>query len=149
MNYAIQLLIKKNRASIILLWFFGLLMILFLIVPSFKLNIVRFIFAKNIDTVQLSVIKNAAVTSKLNPDPFLKSTATSNAFVFVNINKKHFLTRFASFVSNEEMDIMEKNLNTAKKSQQNVLAIKRISSGAKQKYVEKNKEDFFIKPVPR
>ncbi len=145
MNYFKSISTQKNLLALVLLWCFGVVMILLLIVPAFQ-NTTGSLLSKNNRSTQSLPAETIAAPNK-NTAP--KSAASSNAFVFVNINKKHFLTKFASFVSNEEIAGMENNLNNAKKPEQTVFAVKKISVSGKPKQVDQHIEDFSVKPIPK
>jgi hypothetical protein len=158
-----NLLKKETIAAIMLLWFFGAGMIAMLFFPLFNFN--------KINLANIGVIKTAADSN----DTFSKKKSDSNdadnhkvsinrpganvhdtgmtnesqAFVFVNINKKHFLTRFVTFVSDEEINKDEQSQRIEKQLIQNVFAVKKVNPVLIAKPANENNGDFFIKPLSK
>ena len=74
-------------------------------------------------------------------DTQTNSNGVSDAYVFVNINKKHILTKFVSFTPSES----ENNLTV--NSYPNSSVVKKINKIQKNK-PENKPSDFSIKPAP-
>jgi plasmid maintenance system killer protein len=157
-----NLLKKETIAAIMLLWFFGAGMIAILFFPQFNFNKVNpahtgatkttadsnDIFNKNkLDSINASNHKASINRPGANVHDTL--TNESQAFVFVNINKKHFLTRFVTFISDEEINKDEQSQGIDKPLIQNVFAVKKVNPVLITKPATENNGNFFIKPLSK
>jgi c-di-GMP-related signal transduction protein len=89
----------------------------------------------------LAIIKD----SNINND---KELTNNDAYVFINVNKKHFLTRFVASVLPENLDVLE---NKEKKIQPTTITPS-VEKVYKKSSVGINKtpsSGFDIKPVPK
>ncbi len=106
-------------------------MVIVLLQPFFK--------ASSFNTDLLRVLPLGAGTARTD------TQGKSKAFVFVNINKKHFLTSFPAFVPDEEIKDFE---HFTPEQGQIVSTIKRQKTSPVKKTVEPS-TSFDVKPVPQ
>lgn len=143
-----------------ILWITGIGMILFLSFPDNKIknSLLSFInkkkttfpgsFSENQHKLSIDKSENIHQTDDSDKMPQLSIANSAGTYIFVTINKKHFLTRFTSFYNEEEVT-QTGSLNNSE-PEKPVTIIKKIKSRREQKQTSKPKsEDFSIKPVPQ
>jgi hypothetical protein len=89
-------------------------------------------------TAVISANNNVADVTEI---PESKLNTVNNAYVFVNINKKHILTKFVSITASESRNQLKSENDPAKAT------VKKINKIIKSKTTTKS-SDFSIKPAP-
>jgi hypothetical protein len=141
-NTSEKILLKKNIAAIVLLWIFGSVMIVLLILPPVKSFSDDTLMAQKIN-----LIHRDAIHFNTGGNLFEKQLKESDAFVFVNINKKKMLTRFVSFANNDKPKKPGFIKNISADVQKDVTTLKKLIPPAKQQ-VSKPQAEFSIRPTP-
>jgi hypothetical protein len=135
---------NRHIAAIVLLWLFGGLMIIIFVLPQKRVSI----FGKQLSPNEMIEYEKSIsiVSSEIKN---AKQLDMSNAFVFVNINKKNFLTRFVSIIGEEKISGNADTASGSSKLKQDVTTVRKIKPV---KSITNNNADdngFSIKPVPR
>ncbi len=88
--------------------------------------------------------KSIALSERLNNN---QSVDNSNeALLFVTINKKQFLTRFVTYISDEELAANELADSSSGKTNKSFIIVGRKKNSKPKK---SNADDFFIKAAPK
>ena len=127
-----------NSRHVASIWLIGIVLFLYLSVPFFN---------KDSGMYFLDLI----VPAKLNPLPnkkvseLQKDNSANEALLFVTINKKQFLTKFVTYISDEDLAANEVK-DTADGKANNSFIIVGIKANKKR---SKTKDDFFIRAAPK
>lgn len=129
---------KTYKVYLLIIWLIGVLMIIYFSLPFLK---------KDSGLYFLDIISNKkqVITFK---ESINKSEAVNNsneALLFVTVNKKQFLTKFVTYISDE--DFAAKELNDSSSDKNN----KRLIIVGRKKAIKPAKinDDFFIKAAPK
>ena len=87
--------------------------------------------------------KSIAISQSLNKN--LGVDNSNEALLFVTINKKQFLTKFVTYISDEDLAAKETADSSSGKSNKSFIIVGRKKSTKP----EKSKDDFFIKAAPK
>ncbi len=115
---------KKKYISLILLWSLGVLMLIYVSIPLITKTKSRDSAAKNLRNLSESET----------------TIIPSDAYVMVTIDRKHFLTRFASYIP-VEASVLTVSTYSGKPVERVLTKIKTVRRTLKT-------EDFTIKPAP-
>lgn len=142
MRYTFHARLKtQSIIALVLLWLGGFILLIYLF----------FIFenpGKSKAFTMPAVIENVLSKSKkadtLSNTQNINDTLLSNdAFVFVNVNKKRFLTKFVAISPEEDSGVTITQKNTTSK----ISPVERVNKLTKNKPSKKS-TDFSIKPAP-
>jgi hypothetical protein len=120
-----------------IIWTIGLVFIVYLLFFSETDATVKAVYANNY--LIKNDIGNKNINGTQNDNPEVK-----DAYVFINVNKKHFLTRFVSIVPDEHSknDPLEKGAESVRN-----LSVEKINKIVKSRSAKKP-DNFAIKPAP-
>ncbi len=128
---------KIHKLYLLIIWFIGILMIVYLCIPFLKrdLNLFSDLINNNQQAITLkeSAVKNQATTN------------SNEALLFVTINKKQFLTKFVTYISDEDLAAIELTDTLAEKNTKRYIIVGRKKVNIRTKI----KDDFFIKAAPK
>lgn len=136
----IQLLYHKLVESrhVAIIWLVGTLLFAYLSIPFFKKDSGMYL----VDLLEPS--KKSFLPSKKATE--LKTdNATNEALLFVTINKKQFLTKFVTYISNEDLAAKEFTDSSTGSINKSFIIVGRRTI----KKTPKPKEDFFIRAAPK
>jgi hypothetical protein len=127
----------QPKHALYVIWTIGTAFIFYLIFFSKTDTSVKVSYANN-DLVK-NDIGNNHLTDAQKDQPEVK-----DAYVFINVNKKHFLTRFVSIVPDEhtENTPLQKGTDSVK-----MISVEKINKIIKTRPVKKT-NDFIIKTAP-
>ncbi len=129
LNFKIQ-----SFAALGLMWATGIIIFLYLSFSNQDLT------GKNVPVLSMA----AAINKKLLPAA--ENSGDNDAYVFINLNKKHLLTRFVASVTQEEPE-----LTNPKNSTGMALVKQHLVERVNKKLIpepEKKPVDFAIRPTP-
>jgi len=127
-----------NSRHVASIWLVGIVLFLYLSIPFFN---------KDSGMYFLDII----VPSKLNPLPnkkvseLQKDNSANEALLFVTINKKQFLTKFVTYISDEDLAANKVKDTADGKANNSFIIVGRKAN----KKPSKTKEDFFIRAAPK
>ncbi len=120
------------------IWLIGIALIIYLCLPFMSKGSGVYL----IDLIETNK-QSIALSKSLNNN---QSTENSNqALLFVTINKKQFLTKFVTYISDEDLAAKELADSSSEKSNKSFIIVGRKKSAKPQK----SKDDFFIKAAPK
>ena len=129
---------KTHKVYLLIIWLIGILMIIYFSLPFLK---------KDSGLYFLDIINNKQQVITVKEDVKKNQAAinSNEALLFVTINKKQFLTKFVTYISDE--DIAAKELNDSSSDKSN----KRFIIVGRKKAIKpaKTSDDFFIKTAPK
>ena len=131
---------KQPIIALSILWVGGIILLgyLFFIFD----NSIAAVSSLNVDSSNTSPGTQKKDETDKNKNAANNATA-NDAFVFVNVNKKHFLTKFVSTMPETDLsDTAKKNIPTLSSS-----GVERVSKVIKINPTKKS-SDFSIKPAP-
>lgn len=108
------------------------------------ITICTYLFFSSDNSIQTISAPVISIAKNLNA---ANSLQDNDAYVFINVNEKHFLTRFIATVPPEEIKTVAKKSNTQSAASVTVL-VERVSRKT-QSAPANNIAEFAIKPVPR
>ena len=129
---------KTHKVYLLIIWLIGVLMIIYFCLPFLK---------KDSGLYFLDIINNKqqVISVKEDVNKYQAAINSNEALLFVTINKKQFLTKFVTYISDE--DIAAKELNDSSSDKNN----KRLIIVGRKKAIKPAKinDDFFIKAAPK
>ncbi len=129
---------KTYKVYLLIIWLIGVLMIIYFCLPFLK---------KDSGLYFSDVINNKqqVITLKESVNKSQTIINSNEALLFVTINKKQFLTKFVTYISDE--DLAAKELNDSSSDKNN----KRFIIVGRKKAIKpaKTSDDFFIKAAPK
>ncbi|MDD2791926.1 MAG: hypothetical protein PHD73_02025 [Sediminibacterium sp.] len=123
---------------IYLVWGVGALMFIYLSLPFFSRQSGMFLP----DVIQTG--ERFSLIKKKSEKP-IKEKGVNEAYLFVNIRQKHFLTRFVTYISDEELAAREAKAISEPNENRSLLIIQKKVPGKK----SSTKDDFFIGSAPK
>lgn len=129
--------LKKHNLYLLIIWFIGMLMIVYLCMPFLKKDQDLFLDLIN-NNHHVITIKKSVIKSKANSN-------SNEALLFVTINKKQFLTKFVTYISDEDLAAKELTENSPDKNNKRYIIVGRKKAIKPAKI----KNDFFIKAAPK
>ncbi len=129
---------KTYKVYIFIIWLIGLLMIIYLCLPFLKRGSGLY-FTDIINNKQQIIAFKESFNKNQS---FLNS---NEALVFVTINKKRFLTKFVTYISNEDLAANKLTDTLTDKSNKSFIIVGRKKANKP----TKAKDDFFIKAAPK
>lgn len=127
-----------HKTYLITIWLIGVALIIYLCLPFMSKGSGVYLIDL-IETKKQSIAKSENLNNS-------QSTENSNqALLFVTINKKQFLTKFVTYISDEDLAAKELADSSSEKTNKSFIIVGRKKSAKTQK----SKEDFFIKAAPK
>ncbi len=127
-----------HNTYLLSIWLIGIALIIYLCLPFMSKGSGVYL----IDLIETNK-QSIALSKSLNNN---QSTENSNqALLFVTINKKQFLTKFVTYISDEDLAAKELADSSSEKSNKSFIIVGRKKSAKP----EKSKDDFFIKAAPK
>ena len=96
-------------------------------------------FADLINTEQQAITLKASINKNQS------ALNTNEALLFVTINKKQFLTKFVTYISDEDLASKELSDSSSNKTNKSFIIVGRKKANKP----EKTRDDFFIKAAPK
>ncbi len=127
-----------HKTYLFSIWMIGIALIIYLCLPFMSKGSGVYL----IDLIETNK-QSVALSKSLNNN---QSAENSNqALLFVTINKKQFLTKFVTYISDEDLAAKELADSSSEKSNKSFIIVGRKKSAKPQK----SKDDFFIKAAPK
>jgi succinyl-CoA synthetase beta subunit len=127
-----------HTTYLITIWLIGVALIIYLCLPFISkgsgLYLIDLIDPKKQSTAISENVNNGQSTEKSN-----------QALLFVTINKKQFLTKFVTYISDEDLAAKELADSSTEKNNKSFIIVGRKKSTNTQK----SKDDFVIKAAPK
>ena len=129
---------KTHKVYLLIIWLIGILMIIYFSLPFLK---------KDSGLYFLDIINNKqqVITFKEGAIKNQTSNNSNEALLFVTINKKQFLTKFVTYISDEDLAAKELNDSSFDKNNKHFI----IFGRKKAIKPAKTNDDFFIKAAPK
>ena len=127
-----------TSGHVFIIWFVGGILFLYLSIPFFNPDSGMFL-------PDLFVPARQFIQQKKTEGPAAKNKAANEALLFVTINKKQFLTRFVTYISDEDLAAKEVTGNGEGKESKRLILVGRKQN----KQQRKTKDDFFIQAAPK
>jgi len=129
---------KTHKIYLLIIWLIGVLMIIYLCLPFLKRGSGLY-FTDIINNKQEIITFKESINKN-------KATENSNeGLLFVTINKKQFLTKFVTYISDEDLAAKELTDTSSDKINKNFIIVGRKKANKP----VKSKDDFVIKAAPK
>ncbi len=129
---------KIHKVYLLIIWLIGVLMIIYLCLPFLKKGS-GFYFTDRINT------KLQVISFKESINKSQAAINSNEALLFVTINKKQFLTKFITYISDEELAAKELTDTSSDKINKSFIIVGRKKANKP----VKTSNDFFIKAAPK
>jgi hypothetical protein len=127
-----------HKTYLFTIWFIGIVLIVYLCYPFLIKDSGVYLF----DLIETQK-KSASVSQSLNKNDNLNNS--NEALLFVTINKKQFLTKFVTYISDEDLAAKELADSSSGKTDKSFIIVGRKKNSKPQK----SNEDFVIKAAPK
>jgi len=129
---------KTHKIYLLIIWLIGVLMIIYLCLPFLNRSSGLY-FTDLIDT------ERQAITLKASTNKSQSSNNSNEALLFVTIDKKQFLTKFVTYISDEDLAAKELIDTSSEKTNKSFIIVGRKKANKP----AKPSNDFFIKEAPK
>lgn len=129
---------KMYKVYLLIIWLIGVLMIIYLCLPFLKKGSGLY-FTDIINT------KPQVISFKESINKSQAAINSNQALLFVTINKKQFLTKFVTYITDEELAAKELTDKLSDKINKSFIIVGRKKAN---KSIKTN-NDFFIKAAPK
>ncbi len=126
------------KTYLLTIWLIGIALIIYLCYPFIKKDSGVYL----LDLIETQK-KSTALSQSLNKNEGIDNS--NEALLFVTINKKQFLTKFVTYISDEDLAAKELADSSSGKTNKSFIIVGRKKSTKPQK----SKDDFFIKAAPK
>ncbi|HJV18579.1 MAG TPA: hypothetical protein VJ552_01760 [Sediminibacterium sp.] len=120
------------------LWAVGTMMFIYLSLPFFRQGSGMFLPDVLNTRGKFPLVKRKS-------EQVQKEKGVNEAYLFVNIHQKHFLTRFVTYISDEELAARAVNDNNGISNNRSFLVVDKKKSAKK----SRERSDFFIGSAPK
>jgi len=129
---------KTHKIYLLIIWLIGLLMIVYFCLPFLKRD-------SGLYFLDIMNNKQQVITFKESVNISQAALNSNEALVFVTINKKQFLTKFVTYISDEDLAAKELIDTSSDKTNKSFIIVGRKKANKP----AKPSNDFFIKAAPK
>jgi hypothetical protein len=127
-----------HKTYLFSIWLIGIALIIYICLPFISKG-------SGVYLIDIIDTKNQSIAISKNTNNNQSTENSNQALLFVTINKKQFLTKFVTYISDEDLAAKELADSSSEKSNKSFIIVGRKKSAKPQK----SKEDFFIKAAPK